>query len=315
MQGFCNARLLAGREKGPTIIDFLILVGMECQICLEEVTNMYPISLACDNVFCTQCITNYLHTKLQNSYCILINCLCGCDRPINHEYLNAISDLKSIRRDYELYFRAQRNVGSIECQKCRNIVLKRMINNIIEFVCIGCEHSYCPRCRGDHDTGSKCIIDDLSLKKWITDNQIDTDMCPSCGIVVTRDGCKSVQCSNCNTNFIWQNQGTIRGSAGGATVAWHGRDVHDYPPDLVMRDPIAIVAPRPPPVIVAPRPPKKVLTKNDILHNKDKIIAGRTEPYRIIDLKEFATANNYALSGNLNKKAMLDRLSLLIREQ
>lgn len=291
---------------------------MECPICIEESHDMYSIATKCEKKACTTCIVSYLQTNLKASYCREIACFCGCNNLIDHTKLDNLEEANILKREYKIYFRAQRNPGTIDCIKCKNIVLKLRVNNTIEFACIGCEQKYCPRCHVDHPLSVPCAIDDPSVRKWLSESSEDIDICPGCGVLVTKEGCNSVQCGKCYTNFMWKNRDTIAGATStNVTRAWYGRDVHDFPRGAHFEfvepraNPVNYFNPLNIPMNFIQRPNE--LTEDDFLQRSREIYLGRVVPFRIVDLQNYAKNHDYDLTGVKRKQSIIDSIARQIQ--
>lgn len=267
---------------------------MECPICLTTVTELF--SVACSNKFCCSCIFKYLKHAFDTSRSYQITCLC-CDLLIDHEKIQSIPEVQSLRDDYELYFLAQKTKGSFDCVNCRSVVLTTIVINACVCQCVGCKTFYCPKCRDVRPEGrydyKPCTFSslDVSVKNWITSTDADVDRCPVCGALATKTGCRFVKCLLCRHNFTWKCPGA---------ATWIGR-YWSLTPSTAATDPTVKAS--------------TLLVPEEILLDREAIMIGRAPPYRIEDLKEFAKKYGFSLSGARTKSAILDKLTEQIKKK
>jgi hypothetical protein len=94
-------------------------------------------------------------------------------------------------------------------KKCMNLTCKGTLN--LDYKCIICDNTFCKKCEkciNNSETKQHiCDPNNVLSISWINEQK----KCPGCKLTVFKDqGCDSITCSNCNTNFEYST-GTIGG--------------------------------------------------------------------------------------------------------
>jgi hypothetical protein len=114
-------------------------------------------------------------------------------------------------------------------RKCMNIICKGYLNP--NFVCMTCMTEFCKLCEVKLKSNHVCRKDDLESMKVIKQSK----KCPGCFLPVFKNqGCDSITCSNCGTNFLYSNGKKGGHGSGNAKI-----DVDTGTPDslsMVYRD-------------------------------------------------------------------------------
>jgi len=200
------------KETVPIQIDSDVL---ECQICYDTISKGNMTGLDCGHIFCTECWSEYLSSKIEDASRIIECPDTKCNTIVDDETLT------SIITDTELKLKYNKLVMSyyVECNKmlkwCSapdcNFVIKVPFLDSRTVTC-KCGNSFCFSCSGDWHDPIDCDMlkkwvkksnDDSETSKWIS---VHTKDCPKCKMPIEKDGgCNHMSCKNksCSFQFCW----------------------------------------------------------------------------------------------------------------
>ena len=118
----------------------------------------------------------------------------------------ALSDkLNKINKDNKRLFEDMTNRAN---RKCMNMLCKGTLNTFsigddLFYKCNLCDDTYCMKCEGKSGRDHKCKQEDIDSINLINSHV----KCPKCSLPIYRsEGCSSMTCSSCKTNFDYNNQ-------------------------------------------------------------------------------------------------------------
>ncbi|CAI2371816.1 unnamed protein product [Moneuplotes crassus] len=192
-----------------------------CIICY---TNIATKPICCSKPFCSQCLTNWAHTRIvYDRIKREINIKCpyyDCDKnlaPIDLIHALGVNEFEKINNLYtELYISSTTDVRRCPNQNCKyaGFVSFQQCEEPLE--CENCSltwHEY------EHLSSlqklSRSLKDFISLNSdsFSYINEVLTGSpCPTCGMVIWKEGgCNHMACQKCNHEFCWQCHGDYSG--------------------------------------------------------------------------------------------------------
>lgn len=194
--------------------------GFKCYICLEEIAPGNGVTLKnCIHDYCKVCLTKYIN-KADSA---VVKCPFKNDK--NEQCVGIILDTElRAFASADAYLRilnkslaeneADPNAYHCKTPNCAYwlIIEDQFVEN---FICDICKRENCVKCRTVHQ-GISCrdyqgrIRNNADYMR--TENQVREELaikkiqpCPKCNIAVQRiDGCNNMQCTRCQTRFIWR---------------------------------------------------------------------------------------------------------------
>lgn len=174
--------------------------------------------MKCGHLFCTDCWTEYLTSRISDSGSCLQVIPCPA---LNCPVLVDDGHVIKLLSDSKVMLKYQRLITNsfVQCNRlikwcpspgcCNAIKLKDFDGNSCPVTC-SCKQSWCFKCQ---NLGSHIPVSCEMLKKWLkkceddseTSNWImaNTKECPKCGASIEKNGgCNAMKCKHCNVSMI-----------------------------------------------------------------------------------------------------------------
>lgn len=173
----------------------------ECKICF----NYDPeISFDCDHTYCTNCIEDYISTKV-NDLEYEIKCPdYYCNEYIPYNFINDTCSNRIVEKlDRNIVRHTVYDSYNLKfCPKC-DTVCEKDYNDTV--TCGNCDYVFCYLCGYKKDYDHECnldLIDDIAEALDVNDDEVKA--CPKCGIIIhLYEGCHCIKCFNCRYKFCW----------------------------------------------------------------------------------------------------------------
>ncbi|XP_028836356.1 E3 ubiquitin-protein ligase RNF144B isoform X1 [Denticeps clupeoides] len=188
-----------------------------CKLCLVRYPTGKTSRLrACNCVFCTQCLQQYVVLAIQEGGGAPVTCPdLAC--PNSGALFDSEIGCFAPRDQAELYSRLKFERGVqldpskawcpvVECQAVCN-VLPSAEGSPAPVPCPACHAVFCPGCREPWEDGHTCSPSQ-PLASASPEDRRDTDtpikQCPVCGVYIERNqGCAQMLCKSCKHTFCW----------------------------------------------------------------------------------------------------------------
>ena len=187
---------------------------LECEVCMDEVSQDDRANVACRHVFCKECLKDSILENINNR---IVDIKCpgeGCEQLLSFDdILNALADEelknKFLRLFGQSYVDNNKNTAWCPGTDCEIAFSCKEFHNDHKVVCKE-GHKSCFNCQGTwHDP-----LDCGMLKKWLkkceddseTSNWIsaNTKECPKCYSQIEKNGgCNHMTCSKCKHQMCW----------------------------------------------------------------------------------------------------------------
>ncbi|XP_033854745.1 E3 ubiquitin-protein ligase RNF144B-like [Acipenser ruthenus] len=195
---------------------------VSCKLCLCEWPAYRMSTLqACNCVFCTSCLKQYMQLAIRE----------GCGTPIACPDMACLKNGTFIDSEiagfvpsdqFQLYQRLkfEREVHLnpyktwcpvAECQAVCNVE-SNGVGHLVQVKCPTCETVFCSVCKADWHPGHSCSeSQSLNLPDSFdngvsvsNDTEAPIKQCPVCSIYIERnEGCAQMMCKNCKHTFCW----------------------------------------------------------------------------------------------------------------
>jgi len=200
---------------------------IECEICCSSVPWEMITGLQCGHMFCIQCWTEYLTTKIMDEGASqLIECPGACNIVVDdHTVMTLITDPR-----VKLKYQHLITNSFVQCNRLLRWCPSPNCNNAIKVqhvearpVKCKCSHEFCFNCCEKVHDPVKCHLIKKWMKKCVDDSETNnwmiakTKECPKCSAIIEKDGgCNHVVCTNqnCKTEFCWDCLGDWQSHTG-----------------------------------------------------------------------------------------------------
>jgi len=188
---------------------------LECEICCLQLPKQMMTGLECGHLFCTQCWTDYLTTKIVDDGAVTFSCPGNCKIIVDDQtVMNLITDPR-VKLKYQhlitnSFVQCNRLLRWCPSPDCNNAVKVQHVE--ARPVKCKCGHTFCFSCGENWHDPVRCHLikkwirkcdDDSETSNWISAN---TKECPTCNAVIEKDGgCNHMICKNqaCKADFCW----------------------------------------------------------------------------------------------------------------
>ena len=185
--------------KGPTKL---------CLICYEtKEESQFQSLLSCPDIFCKNCLSDYLSNLIKSAKLIKIPCPANCGAELSD------LDIETIFKDSpQLISRLKKVRAALITDLdplnrwCTNPICNTVIRNNAmakKIKCQNCGNEMCFDCRGAWHGKMSC---EQALDKEIKvySKQKNVKLCPKCKSRIEKnEGCNHMTCSRCNYQFCW----------------------------------------------------------------------------------------------------------------
>ena len=182
----------------------------ECPICFDVLErNSYQLEL-CLHSYCNECIESMCQHAVDNRSLPITCAFDGCNSML------CISDLISFVTKEKLASASlQHYVGENQSKyrycltpNCSMVYRRSAISNPDPFLCPICQVLICTYCNARHHTNISCAMyngKDDTIKVWLSAQNEDRGLCPSCGIPIEKNGgCMQITCRSCRKHVCWR---------------------------------------------------------------------------------------------------------------
>eukprot|EP00088_Acartia_fossae_P006986 TRINITY_DN13237_c0_g1_i2.p1 TRINITY_DN13237_c0_g1~~TRINITY_DN13237_c0_g1_i2.p1 ORF type:complete len:511 (+),score=134.69 TRINITY_DN13237_c0_g1_i2:117-1649(+) len=199
------------RAKKPTPPNQVL----ECEICCLSLPKQMMTGLECGHLFCKQCWTDYLTTKIMDEgVSQMIECPGSCDIIVDDQtVMNLTHDRVKLKYQHLItnsFVQCNRLLKWCPSPDCNNAIKVQTVE--AKPVKCRCGHQFCFSCAENWHDPVRCTFikkwtkkcdDDSETSNWISAN---TKECPTCAATIEKDGgCNHVICKNtsCKAEFCW----------------------------------------------------------------------------------------------------------------
>jgi len=189
---------------------------LDCDICCLSLPRQMMTGLECGHLFCTQCWTEYLTTKIiDEGASQMIECPGSCNIVVDDQTVMTLITDPRVKLKYQhlitnSFVQCNRLLKWCPSPDCSNAVKVQHVE--AKPVKCRCTHSFCFNCSENWHDPVRCHLikkwikkcdDDSETSNWISAN---TKECPKCGATIEKDGgCNHMICKNqaCKADFCW----------------------------------------------------------------------------------------------------------------
>lgn len=186
---------------------------LECQICMQDLrTSNLGFITNCNHYYCKLCIKQYIITSINDK---LMEIKCPhpkCDILLSQITIATFIDETTLMKYYEylLDLCVLQSKDMLYCTKkdCSKICVKNDCSNKVN--CLYCFNQFCFVCRTTYKTNHRCSHKDImkDIPEEILqsfDSKQKIKICPQCrNIIEKTDGCNTMKCKICKTQFCWK---------------------------------------------------------------------------------------------------------------
>ncbi|KAG6389031.1 hypothetical protein SASPL_150490 [Salvia splendens] len=191
-------------------------LSFSCEICACEkpISDSFRI-LGCDHSYCTQCVSNYVAARLQESITSIGCPVPGCAGFLEPQHCRTILPREVFDRWGDALCEALiLGAERFYCpyKECSALLINDGSENVVQSECPECRRLFCAPCKAAWHDGIECgefqrlkkderSNEDLKLMKLAKDSK--WIRCPSCRIYVSKsEGCLYMRC-RCGMTFCY----------------------------------------------------------------------------------------------------------------
>jgi len=189
---------------------------LECEICCLSLPRQMMTGLECGHLFCTQCWTDYLTTKIVDEGASqMIECPGSCNIVVDDQTVMTLITDPRVKLKYQhlitnSFVQCNRLLRWCPSPDCSNAIKVQHVE--ARPVKCKCSHVFCFQCSENWHDPVRCHLikkwikkcdDDSETSNWISAN---TKECPKCSATIEKDGgCNHMICKNqaCKADFCW----------------------------------------------------------------------------------------------------------------
>jgi len=213
---FEDAHVISPYRKGsPSKVKKSLSGVLECEICCLSLPANMMTGLECGHLYCKQCWTDYLTTKIMDEGSSqMIECPGRCNIIVDDATV-----MKLTQDRVKLKYQHLITNSFVQCNRLLRWCPSPDCNNAVKVLHVEskpvkcrCGHVFCFSCGENWHDPVRCSLirkwikkcdDDSETSIWISAN---TKECPKCGATIEKDGgCNHMVCKNqsCKTEFCW----------------------------------------------------------------------------------------------------------------
>jgi len=185
----------------------------DCEICCLTFPVQLLTGLACGHLYCNQCWTEYLTTKIMDEGASqMIECP-GCNIVVDdHTVMNLIID-PMVKQKYQhlitnSFVQCNRLIKWCPSPNCTYAIKVQHVE--ARLVKCKCSHKFCFSCAENWHEPVSCNLikkwklkcqDDSETSNWLI---VNTKECPKCSATIEKNGgCNHMRCKACQADFCW----------------------------------------------------------------------------------------------------------------
>jgi ariadne-1 len=188
---------------------------LDCEICCLSLPKQMMTGLECGHLYCKQCWTDYLTTKIMDEGASqMIECPGRCSIIVDDQtVMNLTQDRVKLKYQHLItnsFVQCNRLLKWCPSPDCSSAI--KVLTVEAKLVKCRCGHMFCFSCAENWHDPVRCTFikkwckkcdDDSETSNWISAN---TKECPTCNATIEKDGgCNHVICKNtsCKAEFCW----------------------------------------------------------------------------------------------------------------
>ena len=184
------------------------LSSRPCQICFECVPVSEVVSAPCSHLFCRDCMTGYVTSKVNDGHVLNVHCpYPNCSRVLSSSnFLNLLpSDLHTKYERFRQNAEVALDPNARWCPTagCDTVLKRGKGKTSDRLKCNKCKRSLCFSCNEVWHEGRTCEQAANGVMAAYRRSH-DVRQCPECNTTIERsEGCNHMTCTRCRFQFCW----------------------------------------------------------------------------------------------------------------